>query len=121
MPIYMNGKKIKDLHYQGRKIKEAWWEGKKVYTSFSLPPQWNRTKAVEYKAGDEVYRIFGPYKPGVHIFRRTSTEYNSFVHREYDLMPSVSAGGARSTQFWEYIGTVQTDPFPPEGFDPTIA
>lgn len=33
MPIYMDGKKIKELHYAGRKIKEAWYNGKKVYSS----------------------------------------------------------------------------------------
>lgn len=33
MPVYMNGKKIKEIWYGGRKIKEAWYQGKKVYSS----------------------------------------------------------------------------------------
>ena len=121
MPVYMNGKKVKDLYYGGRKIKEAWYQGKKVYSSFTLPPQWEASKAAQYQPGDEVYAIFGPYYPGVYLFRRTSTEYNRFAHREADLKPSVSASGARSTVFWEHIGTVQTDPFPPEGYDSRLS
>lgn len=50
MPIYMNGKKIKDLHYQGKKIKEAWYEGKKVYSSG--PQAWQN--GVLYRKGDLV-------------------------------------------------------------------
>lgn len=50
MPIYMNGKKIKDLHYQGKKIKEAWYEGKKVYSSG--PQAWQN--GVIYRKGDVV-------------------------------------------------------------------
>lgn len=51
MPIYVNGKKIKDLHYAGKKIKEAWYEGKKVYSSG--PPAW--TEGAVYSPGDTVY------------------------------------------------------------------
>lgn len=50
MPIYMNGKKIKDLHYQGQKIKEAWYEGKKVYSSGLQAWQ----NGVIYRRGDVV-------------------------------------------------------------------
>lgn len=50
MPVYMNGKKIKDLHYAGRKIKEAWFEGKKVFSSG--PQEWKN--GVLYRTGDMV-------------------------------------------------------------------
>lgn len=50
MPVYMNGKKIKDLHYVGKKLKEAWFEGKKVYSS--APPQW--AVGMQYNQGDTV-------------------------------------------------------------------
>lgn len=31
MPIYYQGKKIKELYFGGKKIKEAWYGGSKVY------------------------------------------------------------------------------------------
>lgn len=37
MPIYYNGKKIKNVYYGGRKIKEAWYGGRKVYTAVVVP------------------------------------------------------------------------------------
>lgn len=37
MPIYYNGKKIKNVYYGGRKIKEAWYGGRKVYSSQKYP------------------------------------------------------------------------------------
>lgn len=58
MPVYLNGKKIKDLHYAGRKIKEAWYNGKKVYSSG--PPVW--TEGAAYDVGDTVLYNWGDYK-----------------------------------------------------------
>lgn len=58
MPVYMNGKKVKDLHYAGKKIKEAWFNGKKVYSSG--PPQW--VVGAEYKEGDTVLYMWGDNK-----------------------------------------------------------
>lgn len=58
MPVYLNGKKIKDLHYAGRKIKEAWYNGKKVYSSG--PPQW--AAGTQYNQGDTVLVMWGSSK-----------------------------------------------------------
>ena len=33
MPIFLDGKQVKELHFQGQKIGEAWYEGKCVYQS----------------------------------------------------------------------------------------
>lgn len=120
MPIYMNGKKIKDLHYAGKKIKEAWYNGKKVYSSFTLPPQWNRRKNGEYQAGDEVYSIYSINAPVVYIFRRTGTQFAPIGEIEYDRTPRNESSSPKSTRYWEYVGSFEVDPFPPEGWDASI-
>lgn len=33
MPIYHQGRKVKEVHHQGRKVKELWYMGRKVYSS----------------------------------------------------------------------------------------
>ena len=35
MPIYHQGRKVKEVHHQGRKVKELWYMGRKIYTSFT--------------------------------------------------------------------------------------
>ena len=121
MPVYMNGKKIKDLHYAGRKIKEAWYEGKKVYTSFTIPPQWEKAKNAQYQAGDEVYTILNLTDPVIYVFRRTDTQFSPIGEIEYDRMPKKETSNPRSTRYWEYVGSFEVDPFPPAGFDVTRA
>lgn len=39
MPVYLNGKKSKELWFQGRKIKEAWLNGQKVFSGVRIPRQ----------------------------------------------------------------------------------
>ena len=34
MPIYHQGRKVKEVYHQGRKVKEIWHMGRKIYTSF---------------------------------------------------------------------------------------
>lgn len=34
MPIYHQGRKVKEAYHQGRKVKEIWHMGRKIYTSF---------------------------------------------------------------------------------------
>lgn len=36
MPVYHQGRKVKEVYHQGRKVKELWYMGRKVYTSFTL-------------------------------------------------------------------------------------
>lgn len=56
MPIYYQGKKIKELYFGGKKIKEAWYGGSKVYSSgpvhSSEPEEWVSGKY--YRVGDLV-------------------------------------------------------------------
>ena len=33
MPVYHQGRKVKEVHHQGRKVKELWYMGRKVYSS----------------------------------------------------------------------------------------
>lgn len=33
MPIYHQGRKVKEVYHQGRKVKEIWHMGRKIYTS----------------------------------------------------------------------------------------
>lgn len=35
MPIYHQGRKVKEVWHQGRKVKELWHQGRKIYTSFT--------------------------------------------------------------------------------------
>lgn len=51
MPIYYNGKKIKNVYYGGRKIKEAWYGGRKVYSSQKYP---DFVAGQTYSFGDKV-------------------------------------------------------------------
>jgi len=110
MPIYMNGKKIKDLHYAGRKIKEAWYNGRKVYSSFTIPPSWYYTDS--YKPGDVVYMIDRQYAPG-YIF--------TFVCKEGAYSPgyngpSLYYGSARSDMNWEFLEKIPVTPYPPANY-----
>ena len=34
MPIYHQGRKVKEVYHQGRKVKEIWHMGRKIYASF---------------------------------------------------------------------------------------
>ena len=34
MPIYHQGRKVKEVYHQGRKVKEIWHMGRRIYTSF---------------------------------------------------------------------------------------
>ena len=111
MPIYIDGKKIKTLHYQDRKIKEVWFEGKKVYTSFSLPPQWVEGGA--YKAGDLVGAIDARYAPGnVFIFEcKPGASYPGYNR------PPLYYGNTGSDTNWEFLEKVAVTPFPPAGYE----
>lgn len=110
MPIYMNGKKIKELHYGGRKIKEAWYEGKKVYTSFVIPPQWH--EGGNYQPGDVVYMIDRQYAPGF-IFTFRCEE--GAVYPGYNG-PSIYYGSVSSGRNWEFLEKVPVDPYPPTNY-----
>lgn len=35
MPVYHQGRKVKEVYHQGRKVKELWYMGRKIYTSFT--------------------------------------------------------------------------------------
>lgn len=59
MPIYHQGRKVKEVYHQGRKVKEIWHMGRKIYTSRPvevMPPtpdssaaqNWLRGKLAEY-------------------------------------------------------------------------
>ena len=37
MPIYHQGRKVKEVYHQGRKVKEIWHMGRRVYTSIRKP------------------------------------------------------------------------------------
>lgn len=50
MPVYIGGKKVKELHYNGKKVKEAWYGGSKVFSSG--PQEWKN--GVVYRRGDLV-------------------------------------------------------------------
>lgn len=50
MPVYVGGRKAKELYFGGRKIKEAWLNGKKVFSSG--PQAWRN--GVIYRKGDLV-------------------------------------------------------------------
>lgn len=39
MPIYIKGRKAKEVWFRGRKVKEAWFRGKKVYSAARPPRQ----------------------------------------------------------------------------------
>lgn len=34
MPIYHQGREVKEVYHQGRKVKEVWYMGGKIYSSF---------------------------------------------------------------------------------------
>lgn len=95
MPIYMNGKKIKDLHYAGKKIKEAWYNGRKVYTSFNVPLF---VSGATYNKGDMVYVDLGGST--VYVFR---CNVDGIRASGIDL-PEISGGQGRNNYAWEYIG-----------------
>ena len=60
MPIYHQGRKVKEVYHQGRKVKEIWHMGRRVYSSSKpvevMPPMtgdfwaqsWLRGKLAEY-------------------------------------------------------------------------
>lgn len=50
MPIYIGGRKAKQLWWNGQKIKEAWYNGAKIFTAG--PPAW--TTGTRYSEGDQV-------------------------------------------------------------------
>lgn len=53
MPVYVGGRKAKELYFGGRKIKEAWLNGKKVYSSGGrIFGKWYRD--FDYVVGDRV-------------------------------------------------------------------
>ena len=110
MPAYMNGKKIKDLHYGGRKIKEAWYNGKKVYTSFVIPPSWRY--GISSNAGDVVYEIDRYKAPGyIFTFRCKQGGYGSGQEG-----PSIEFGNPEDNYYWEFLEKIPVDPFPPENY-----
>lgn len=56
MPVFLGGRKAKELYFGGRKIKEAWINGNKVYSS--EPPRW--AEGTHYSVGDVVsHRYWG--------------------------------------------------------------
>lgn len=110
MPIYMNGKKIKDLHYGGRKIKEAWYNGRKVYTSFVIPPPW-RYGTSSYE-GDLVYDIDRQRAPGyIFIYR---CKVGGFATSQQP--PPLNFGKGEDNYQWEFLEKVPVDPYPPENY-----
>lgn len=50
MPVYVGGRKAKELYFGGRKIKEAWLNGEKVFSSG--PQAWRI--GMTYRRGDLV-------------------------------------------------------------------
>lgn len=110
MPIYMGGRKVKDLYYGGRKIKEAWYNGKKVYTSFTLPPSWHGRD--RYKPGDVVYMIDRQYAPG-YIF---TFRLNDDAPYSGSTSPLVSYGNAFDTSDWEFLEKIPVNPYPPANY-----
>ena len=110
MPIYMGGRKIKDLYYGGRKIKEAWYNGKKVYTSFVIPPAWY--EGDDYHPGDVVYMIDRQYAPGfIFTFRRKEgARFPGYSG------PSLYYGVVNSSSDWEFLEKIPVSPYPPENY-----
>lgn len=50
MPVFLGGRKAKELYFGGQKTKEAWLNGKKVFSSG--PQEWQN--GVLYRRGDLV-------------------------------------------------------------------
>lgn len=71
MPIYYNGRKIKELHYGGRKIKEAYYNGQKVYSAVPSAPEWVPNK--QYRRGDLVTVDGVTYRA---LFNHMSSSYS---------------------------------------------
>lgn len=78
MPIYHQGRKIKDVYYQGRKVKEIWHMGRKVYSVAPDYPEWSESGS--YQVGDIV-----SYRGGYYQLKRR--QYQS-IPPDYPLLGS---------------------------------
>lgn len=110
MPIYMNGKKIKGLHYGGRKIKEAWYNGKKVYTSFVIPPSFQN--GGYYQPGDVVYEINRYRAPG-YIFTYVCIGGGIAAGEEG---PELHNETPYNNSQWKFLEKIPVNPYPPENY-----